>query len=154
MTFMSFIQGKTIHGLEEYSASQEVEHTAQVSLGTSELCRALEEELWKWGMIGQEVGDFHKGQEVLFSRGKEVEGCDQCMLVFLDSEAFPVSAGPLRLIFFQFFFLHILRLCYQVYKHIELSYPLDQLTPLLLTNNFFPWYYSLGFFNKIFKNYF
>lgn len=40
---MSFIQGKTIYGLGEYSASQAVEHHSQKIWGKSKFYRALEE---------------------------------------------------------------------------------------------------------------
>lgn len=56
MSLLFFIQGKTIHGLGKYSASQTVERSSQGVLGNSEFY--LEVATWKQGMIGWEVGDF------------------------------------------------------------------------------------------------
>lgn len=51
MSLMSFIQGKTVRGLREYSPSQAVEQSSQGILGKNGFYRALEE-----AMIGKEVG--------------------------------------------------------------------------------------------------
>ena len=57
MSLMSFIQGKTIHALGEYSVSWAMEHSSQGILGKIKLYRALGEGRWKLGMTGQ-VRDF------------------------------------------------------------------------------------------------
>lgn len=49
---MSFIQRKIVHGLEEYHASQAVEHYSGGIWGKSEFYGLLEEATQKQGMIG------------------------------------------------------------------------------------------------------
>lgn len=58
MSLMSFIQGRTIHGLGEYRAFQAVKHFSQGILGKLEFYRVLEEATWKQSRIGQEVRNF------------------------------------------------------------------------------------------------
>lgn len=60
MSFMSFIQGQTIHRLGEYGASQSKEHTSQEILGKREFCKALEAmQKWHdWPAEGQEESSF------------------------------------------------------------------------------------------------
>lgn len=45
------VQGKTIHELGEYRASQTMEHPSQGMLGESEFYRALQEATGNQGMI-------------------------------------------------------------------------------------------------------
>ena len=48
MSLMSFIQRKTVHRLEEYCASQTMQHFSGVILGKREFNRMLEEATQKW----------------------------------------------------------------------------------------------------------
>lgn len=52
---MSSIQGKTIHGLGEYCASQGVEHSSQGILDKSKFYRALEEGMRKQGRLARKL---------------------------------------------------------------------------------------------------
>lgn len=61
-SLMSFLQGKTIHGLGEDSASEAAEHSSQGILGKSEFYRVVEAASQKQGMTDWEV---------LFSRRRE-----------------------------------------------------------------------------------
>lgn len=53
MTFSCLIQGKTIPGLREYSASEAEERHSQGIWGKRATCRALEGAPGKQAMVGQ-----------------------------------------------------------------------------------------------------
>ena len=52
MSLVSFIQGKTIHGLGQHRASQAVEHSARGIWDKREFYRVLEAATGKQGMSG------------------------------------------------------------------------------------------------------
>lgn len=66
-SFVSYIQGRTINGLGEYSASQWGSSTQGI-FGWGQVYGALEEATQKQAVIGMEVGDFLIRLRVLFCR--------------------------------------------------------------------------------------
>lgn len=63
---MSFIQGKTIHGLGQYCASQAVEHSSQGILGKNEFYRVLEKGKRKQGRLTRKLTIPHQAAGPVF----------------------------------------------------------------------------------------
>ena len=101
ISLMPFIQGKTIQGLGQYFAPQQwsalpEEMWARVSF-VEHWRRQHRNRTW----IARRSGISYKASRSSFLRWgemakAELQDCDWCVLGFLDSEVFPMSAGWLR----------------------------------------------------------